>query len=242
MTQLLISVKNLDETKLALDAGIDIIDLKDPNHGALGALDLHETLQIVLLVDGLSILSATVGEQHTNLNDLVQAIEVRADMGIDIVKIAVSPLFYDDNFIVEMAKLSIVGIKIVAVFFADASIDLNLLSMLKKIGFYGAMLDTQSKQHDLLHLQSKKSLRSFVLQCEKNGLKSGLAGSLNSQYIELLCEVNPSYIGFRGGVCENSQRNAALSTNKVIEVKNMLCTHNKKHAKPIEISRFALHS
>jgi uncharacterized protein (UPF0264 family) len=141
-----------------------------------------------------------------------------------------------------MAKLSIVGIKIVAVFFADANLDLSLLTMLKKVGFYGAMLDTQSKQNDLLHVQSKKTLRSFVLQCEKIGLKSGLAGSLKSQYIEFLCELNPSYIGFRGGVCQNSQRNTALSTNKVIEVKNMLCTHNKNHVKPIEISHLALHS
>jgi (5-formylfuran-3-yl)methyl phosphate synthase len=242
MTQLLISVKNLEETKLALDAGIDIIDLKDPNHGALGALDLDITSHIVELVDGLTILSATVGEQHTKISDLVHAIEARADMGVDVIKIAVSPLFYDENFIVEMAKLSIVGIKIVAVFFADARLDLNLLTILKKIGFYGAMLDTQSKQNDLLHVQSKKALRNFVQQCEKIGLKSGLAGSLKSQYVEFLCELNPTYIGFRGGVCENSVRNTALSTNKVIEIKNMLCMHNNKHLKPIEISRFALHS
>jgi (5-formylfuran-3-yl)methyl phosphate synthase len=242
MTQLLISVKNLEETKLALDVGIDIIDLKDPNNGALGALDLNQTSQIIKLVDGLTILSATVGEQHAILNDLVKAIEARAEMGIDIIKIAVSPLFYEENFINEMAKLSIVGIKIVAVFFADSSLDLNLLYILKKIGFYGAMLDTQNKQNDLLHVQSKKMLRNFVLQCEKIGLKSGLAGSLKSQYIENLCELSPTYIGFRGGVCENSVRDTALSPNKLIEVKNMLCKHNKKHAKPIEISRFALHS
>lgn len=242
MTQLLISVKNLEEAKLALETGIDIIDLKEPNHGALGALDLHETRKIVALVDGLTILSATVGEQHTNLCDLVQAIEARASMGVDIIKIAVSPLFYDENFIVEMAKLCTAGIKIVAVFFADSSLDLNLLTMLKKIGFYAAMLDTQSKQNDLLNVQSKKALRNFVVQCEKNGLKSGLAGSLKSQYIEFLCQLNPSYIGFRGGVCENFQRKTALSISKVFEVKNMLCKHNKIHAKPIEISRFELHS
>ena len=40
MTQLLISVKNVKETLIALDAGVDIIDLKDPDNGALGALDV----------------------------------------------------------------------------------------------------------------------------------------------------------------------------------------------------------
>ncbi len=242
MTQLLISVKNVEEVQLALDACVDIIDLKDPNVGALGALDLQETARIVQLVDGFSIVSATVGEQHKRLNDLVQDIEARAEVGIDIVKIAVSPLFYEENFIVEMAKLSIVGIKIVAVFFADAKLDVDLLHILSKTGFYGAMLDTQTKKNDLLQVRSKKALQSFVMQCEKNNLKSGLAGSLKSQYIESLCELNPTYIGFRGGVCENSLRNMALSSSKVVEVKNMLRQHNKTYVKPQKILGFALHS
>ncbi len=242
MTILLISVKNVEEAQLALDAGVDIIDLKDPNAGALGALDLQETAQIVQLIDGCSIVSATVGEQHMRLNDLVLDIEARAEMGIDIIKIAVSTLFDDENFIVEMAKLSIVGIKIVAVFFADTKLDLSLLPMLKKAGFYGAMLDTQTKQNDLLQAQSKNVLQSFVMRCEEINLKSGLAGSLKSQYIELLCEINPTYIGFRGGVCENSLRNTALSGLKVIEVKNMLREHNKAYVKPHKILGLALHS
>ena len=242
MTQLLISVKNLDETQLVLSAGVDIIDLKDPNTGALGALDLQETIRIVRLVDGLAIVSATVGEHHLQLNDLVQAIEERAEIGIDIVKIAVSPLFYDENFIVELAKLSIAGIKIVAVFFADAKLDLELLAVLKKIGFYGAMLDTQTKQNDLLQVQSKELLQAFVTQCEKHGLKSGLAGSLKPQYIEFLCEINPTYIGFRGGVCENSLRNTSLSSPKVYEVRDMLQQHNKIYLKPKLNIGFALHS
>jgi (5-formylfuran-3-yl)methyl phosphate synthase len=242
MTQLLISVKNLEETHLVLAAGVDIIDLKDPNVGALGALDLQETMRIVQLVDGLAIVSATVGEQHARLNDLVQAIEARAEIGIDIIKIAVSPLFYDENFILELAKLSIAGIKIVAVFFADTALDLDLLPVLKKAGFYGAMLDTQTKQNDLLQVQSQQILQGFVLQCEKIGLKSGLAGSLKPQYIELLCEINPTYIGFRGGVCESAVRIAALSKEKVIEVKNMLQQHNKIYVKPKKNMGFALHS
>lgn len=242
MTQLLISVKNLEETQLALSAEVDIIDLKDPSLGALGALSLQETAQIIAHIDGLAIVSATAGEQHTSLTELVQAIEARSEIGVDIVKIAVSSLFYDEHFIVEMAKLTIVGIKIVAVFFADTQLDLSLLVKLRKIGFYGAMLDTQGKKNDLLHVQSKSFLRDFVLQCKKNGLKSGLAGSLKFQYIESLSEINPTYIGFRGGVCENLARTTDLSIKKVMEVKNMLCEHNKRGAKPIEILNLALHT
>jgi (5-formylfuran-3-yl)methyl phosphate synthase len=242
MTQLLISVKNIEETLLALQIGVDIIDLKDPNIGALGALDLQETRRIVQTVDGFALLSATVGEQHAQLNDLVLDIEARAEMGVDIVKIAVSALFYDENFLIEMAKLSIVGIKIVAVFFADASLDFGLLPVLQKAGFYGAMLDTQNKQCNLLEVQEKMTLRLFTQLCHQNRLKSGLAGSLKPQHIEELVNFNPTYIGFRGGVCENNRRNLTLSGAKVIEVKDMLHAHNKLTGKPQKTMDLALHS
>jgi dihydroneopterin aldolase len=242
MTQLLISVKNAEEALIALQAGADIIDLKDPNVGALGALTLEETKRIIQAINGLALLSATVGEQHVRLNDLVQDIEARAEMGIDIIKIAVSELFYDENFLIEMAKLSIVNIKIVAVFFADTTLDFGLLAMLQKAGFYGAMLDTQNKKNNLLEVQTKRTLRLFTQLCHQYHLKSGLAGSLRPQYIELLAKYNPTYIGFRGGACENDMRNSTLSSSKVMEIKNMLHEHNKNKEKPQLILQLALHS
>ena len=117
MTQLLISVKNLAETAFVLEVGVDIIDLKDPSVGALGALDLELTAQIVKLVDKKTITSATVGEHHQTLLELTQAIQACADLGVDIIKIAVGSLFKDDEFVPEMCKLTSQGIQVVAVFF-----------------------------------------------------------------------------------------------------------------------------
>jgi (5-formylfuran-3-yl)methyl phosphate synthase len=242
MTQLLISVKNVEEALLALESGADIIDLKDPNVGALGALDVEETRRIIQAIDGIGILSATVGEQHTSLNALIMDIERRVEMGVDIIKIAVSELFYDEGFLLEMAKLSIVNIKIIAVFFADAPLDSGLLVMLQKAGFYGAMLDTQNKQNSLLEVQTKRTLRLFTQLCHQYHLKSGLAGSLRPQHIDLLIKFNPTYIGFRGGACENEVRNSALSSAKVKYIKNMLHEHNKLNEKPQRIVHLALHS
>ena len=98
MTQLLISVKNLQEANIALAVGVDIIDLKDPNVGALGALDLDVTKEIVHLVNGYKLISATVGEQHTSIDELMFDIQVRADVGVDIIKVAVSDLFQAADF------------------------------------------------------------------------------------------------------------------------------------------------
>ncbi len=242
MTQLLISVKSIDEALLALDAGADIIDLKDPNIGALGALDLHLAGHIVQVINGRRLVSATVGEDHTSLNELIGDINSYEKLGVDIIKIAVSKLFYDANFFDELSKLTNADVKIMAVFFADEMMDFTLLETLQITGCYGAMLDTKNKQYDLLTVQTKEAIHQFTQLCNKYHLKSGLAGSLKPQHIDRLVKFNSTYIGFRGGVSENSNRQSALSLSKVVEIKNMLHIHNKFNAKAQEILGLALRS
>jgi dihydroneopterin aldolase len=227
MTQLLISVKNIEEAMIAVLAGVDIIDLKDPNLGALGALDLDSTREIVRKIYGRALISATVGEQHTSIDELVADIQLRADAGVDIVKIAVSDLFYQAYFYDAVARLTRAGVKIVVVFFADEEINLNLLPALKNAGVYGAMLDTKNKHKNLLQVQPQQALVLFTQLCHQYQLKSGLAGSLQPQHIDHLTEINSTYIGFRGGVCDNSLRKSALNQIKVRELISMLRNGNK---------------
>jgi uncharacterized protein (UPF0264 family) len=231
MTQLLISVKNLEEAKLAFAAGVDIIDLKEPNEGALGALDLTVTREIVQQVNGHTVVSATAGELHASIEALVVDIQWRADIGVDIIKIAVSSLFMQDRFFDEITPLTKKGIKLVAVFFADDATDLDILPKLSNAGFYGAMLDTRDKRKNLLQVQPLQALHLFIQQCQYSQLKSGLAGSLQPQHIDFLTELNPTYLGFRGGVCENAQRKSNLNDSKMRQVIDMLHNDNKNSEK-----------
>jgi uncharacterized protein (UPF0264 family) len=231
MTQLLISVKNLEEAKLAFAAGVDIIDLKNPNEGALGALDFTVTREIVQQLNGQAVVSATVGDLHASIEALVADIQLRTDVGIDIVKIAVSELFMQDRFFEEITRLTKKGIKLVAVFFADDAIDLDILPKFSNAGFYGVMLDTRDKHKNLLQVQSLQALDLFTQQCQLSQLKSGLAGSLQPQHIDLLNELNPTYLGFRGGVCENAQRKSNLNDSKMRQIIKMLRDDNKNSEK-----------
>ena len=227
MTQLLISVKNVAEALIALDAGADIIDLKDPNIGALGALDEVLSLQIVHVINGRATISATIGEQHTSLNALIASIEARAELGVDIIKIAVPKFFNEPEFLIKITQLTNNGIKIVAVLFADEPIELSLLDKCQQMGFFGAMLDTNNKQQNLLQVQSQSDLQMFTQKCNLHQLQCGFAGSLRPQDIADLINFNPTFIGFRGGVCENNLRISVLSRSKVLEVKKC-CTNATK--------------
>lgn len=259
MTQLLISVKSIEEALTALNAGVDIIDLKDPDNGALGALDLALSVQIVSVAQQYNRLninndrnfspiltSATVGEHHLSMDNLMNSVLERALINIDIIKVAVSTLEaisnWQDQF--DMQKITDIkpDIKLIAVFFADQKVDFMQLNALKNMGFYGAMLDTSAKHQDLLEVYTMQTLQMFTQLCQKNALKSGLAGSLKSQHIAQLSTIYPCYIGFRGGVCEAGMRHKNLLLNKIIEVKKLLQEHNKFNDLARQSSSLALHS
>ena len=226
MTQLLISVKNVEEALLALQAGADIIDLKEPTIGALGALDLVTSKKIVQAINRRAILSATVGEQHTNVGELEKAIHSYHQIGVDVIKLAVNDLFSHPEFEAEIVKITERNIKLVAVFFADETIDWSRLIQISALGFFGAMLDTKQKNKDLTQIVTKKHLQLFTQTCVVNNLKFGFAGSLRLQHVDQFTPFNPTYMGFRGGVCKAFERESFLLPQSVSDIKKLLLKHN----------------
>jgi len=62
MTGMLASVNTVDEALWVLNAGVDIIDLKEPANGALGALKPETITTIVKRINGQRPVSATIGD------------------------------------------------------------------------------------------------------------------------------------------------------------------------------------
>ena len=60
MTLMLASVRSQEEAEIALAQGADIIDCKEPSHGALAALALSSVYDIVQSVKGRRPVSAVV--------------------------------------------------------------------------------------------------------------------------------------------------------------------------------------
>ena len=226
MKKLLVSVKNSEEASLALESGADIIDLKDPSAGALGALGWTETEDVMRTLNGRALVSATVGEGYLALQPLMDAIRHRIALGIDVVKIVALEVLYHDDSIQEFFARISNEIKLIGVFFADTKMDFALLPELSRLGFYGAMLDTQSKKNGLLQICSLDELDRFVNECNANKLISGLAGSLQTQDIDILDSIDATYLGFRGGLCKNRTRTGNLSQTKVELAKKMLLKRN----------------
>ena len=62
MTGLLVSVRDLNEARIALAAGVDLIDVKEPSRGSLGAASAEDWRSVVEFVAGRRPVSLALGE------------------------------------------------------------------------------------------------------------------------------------------------------------------------------------
>jgi uncharacterized protein (UPF0264 family) len=220
MTGFLASVTNIGEARIALEAGVDIVDLKNPAKGALGALPIATLEEIVRFVDGRVPVSATVGDLPMRPSILCDGIEVAAATGVDIVKIGFFGEGQHGECVQSLAHLAR-SKKIVAVMFADQKPDFRLLPLLADSGFYGVMLDTADKAAGgLRSWLSEADLQYFVSAARTYGLLTGLAGSLRKADIPLLAQLGADYLGFRSALCADNQRKNTIDPERVAAVHN----------------------
>lgn len=215
MPQLLISVTSVEEAKLALPYA-DIIDLKDPKQGALGALPLETIKEVVEFVGQKKLVSATIGDLPMEDSQIFSAVKAMQATGVDFIKIG---FFASENYqacLDALAPLVKRGTKLIAVLFAENTYPATLIEEIKQAGFVGVMLDTAVKNgQTLFDYYSDQHAAAFTKSVLESGLKLGLAGSLNSTHLEALQKFKPSYIGFRGGLCDAQNRTFALSEQKI---------------------------
>ncbi|GEL40415.1 hypothetical protein MEX01_10060 [Methylorubrum extorquens] len=210
--RLLVSVRGPDEALTALWAGADLIDAKDPERGALGAL-LPETVRaIVAGVGGQAVTSAVAGDGTGR--EIAAAIAAIAATGVDFIKIAVGTA--DDAALAEAAAQA--PGRVIGVLFAEDDVAEDGPARLAAAGFVGAMIDTRGKSGTALtSLMAAPQLAAFVAGCRTHGLMSGLAGSLGLGDIPALAQLDPDYLGFRGGLCRAGDRRQALDGARVAQ-------------------------
>ena len=226
MTGMLASVNSLEEAKLVLAEKVDIIDLKEPALGALGGLDVEVVQQIVDVVAGQCLTSATIGDLPMQPELIFTAVKAMADTGVNYVKIG---LFPSGNVVQVIEKIGLISktSALIAVLFADTNPDFDLIDNLAAAGFKGIMLDTQDKtKGSLTGIMAKAEIELFVNHVKSRQLISGLAGSLTLEDIHLLLPCRPHYLGFRGALCELHQRAGQLNPLSVRRIKQAIADYS----------------
>ncbi len=230
MTAMLASVASLAEAQIACEEGVDLLDLKNPRAGVLGALDIAEIQRIVTAFAGVRPISATIGDVPMEPHTVRSATAAVAACGVDYVKIGL-PTAGDRRACVRSCAGIARQTRLVGVLFADQRMDWEMLSILAEHGFRGAMLDTASKESGPLQTYwDQERLAAFVGRCRQLGLYCGLAGSLRLEDVTALLTLTPDYLGFRGALCAAGRRRAGLQRTAVRAVRQRIPAHTDTHA------------
>jgi uncharacterized protein (UPF0264 family) len=215
-TRVLASVRSVEEALIALDAGVDIIDLKDPERGALGAVGPDVVRAVVASVGGRCCVSATAGDLPMEPALVPREVERIGALGVDVVKVGIFDGGDPDGVLAALARLTARGMRIVAVCFADRLPVAYCPGERFNSGtVFGVMLDTAGKRTGTLRDHAGDAeLAEFVRRARASGLMCGLAGSLRVEDIPALVALGPDYLGFRGALCA-SGRTGALDRQRV---------------------------
>ncbi|CAG7856826.1 hypothetical protein MCAMS1_01461 [biofilm metagenome] len=222
MTGMLASVNSLEEARLVLAAQVDIIDLKEPGAGSLGALPTALITEIVADIDKRVLTSCTIGDLPMDAKQVYSATSAVAQTGVDYVKVGIFPGDGTDAVLEKLADLA-QRFRLIAVLFADAQPDFGIIDWLHRIGFSGIMLDTLDKSNGALtEIMRLKELECFVINVKSRQLICGLAGSLRLDDVPQLLRLQPDYLGFRGALCEKNDRSGRINSLSVEQLKRAM--------------------
>ncbi|MFZ0605922.1 MAG: (5-formylfuran-3-yl)methyl phosphate synthase [Roseiarcus sp.] len=221
MTRMLASVADAAEAEAVLQLGADVVDLKDPRRGALGAVSLDAAHAAIAAIARRSETSAALGDPPYDEDALLAGARALAAMGVDYVKLAVDAPTLDrlGHSLSGLAR----DVGLVGMMFADEKPDFALLAKLSALGFKGAMLDTRDKTRGRLiaHLDVV-SLSQFCSACRALNLISGLAGSLEAPDVPRLLLLGPDVLGFRGALCRAHDRKDAIDPQAVALIRDLI--------------------
>lgn len=206
MTALLASVRTVDEALVAVQSGADIVDLKDPARGALGALphSLIEAIVARVRALGAQPISATIGDLDDGAHDeMARRTLATAQTGVDFVKVGVARGPDARRALQRLAELPV---RVVPLFLADHGLDLALIDTACAAGFPIVMVDTADKRTgSLFDCVAPAVLATMIRIAHDAGARAGLAGSLRFDHVRLLRALAPDIAGFRGALCEGTR-------------------------------------
>ena len=220
---------NEKEASEAIAGGADIIDVKNPQEGALGANFPWVIKRIREIAPKKIQVSCALGDVPNLPGSVSLAALGAASLGVDYIKVGLygfktleEAVFLLQN-VNKAAKECNPKIKVVATGYADAerisALDPMLIpEIASKAQADLAMIDTAVKDgKSIFNFLTAKQLEKFVSEAHKLGLEAALAGSLRKQDLPMVYGLGSDVAGLRGAACTNSDRDNGQITRKLVQ-------------------------
>ena len=226
--RLMISVRDEVEAATAVAGGADIIDIKNPNEGSLGAQPPHVIRAIVNAVPPAIPVSASIGDVP-NLPGTVALAGLGAALcGVRFVKVGLLGA-------IQRALAHATGtVGLVACAYADAalvgSLDPLLLPDAAAPFADGCLIDTAVKDGThLFQCLPDDAIALFTKRCRDRGLFSALAGCLTQDHLSRAQALGADIVGVRTAACAGDTRGGMISLEKVKALKTRLIEVSARH-------------
>jgi (5-formylfuran-3-yl)methyl phosphate synthase len=225
MMRLMISVVSVDEARQALQGGAEILDIKNPAEGSLGAQSPGLIREISKLFSAEAKISAAIGDMPNLPGTAALAALGAAACGADYVKVGLYGTRSETDAVKLLREVqravSDLHTMVIAALYADyqRACTLNpvyLPRIAAEAGVHGCLLDTAIKDgHTLFDFLDPYALGLLAQQTHAAGLSFGLAGALREQDLSVANDLGADVVGLRTAACRNNQRNGPLEATRV---------------------------
>jgi uncharacterized protein (UPF0264 family) len=218
--QLLVSVRSADEARAALAGGADLIDVKEPTRGPLGAADLPVIRDVIAAVNGRVAVSAAFGEWH-------EWVEQKAPAGLHYAKWGLARLTTPPSGVLTRIRMTDCAFFPVLVAYADhrraESPDPEWLAgAAVRYHFPAFLIDTAVKDGStLLDWIAPATLARLRFELGDAGVPLALAGSLDEAAIRTLGPLVPNWFAVRGAACTGG-RSGTVCADRVRRLKDVI--------------------
>ena len=220
MTTLLVSVRDREEARICLRAGVGLIDVKEPGRGSLGQAPSETLTAILDEVAARQPVSAALGE----LGDWPDGVLPNEVDRLHFVKWGLSRCGIDWR--ARLGRLHDLvetrsACKVVLTCYADSQragsptpdeVSRHAIASRASV----LLLDTWSKDGTrLLDWLPRPALERLIGDCHDAGVRVALGGSLGLRDLETILPLEPDWIAVRGAACLQGRRDGPLDPASV---------------------------
>jgi (5-formylfuran-3-yl)methyl phosphate synthase len=226
--KLLVSVVDVDEAREAAAAGADIVDVKNPDEGSLGAPSPAVIEGVRAAVPAVLPVSAAIGDMPNLPGTAALAALGAALSGAAFVKVGLWGVSTEAEAVALVRSVcdgvaGVPGAVVVAAAYADARrvahapLAPELLPRVAHAGGAGiCLLDTAVKDgRGLLDWLSPDALASLVADAHAADLQAALAGALRAEDLPVVRATAADIAGVRSAACGDGRRSGPLDTARV---------------------------
>ena len=226
--RLMVSVISAVEAGDAIAGGAEILDIKNPLEGSLGAQSPDIIRDITELASGKIEISVAIGDLPNLPGTAALAALGAAACGANYIKAGLygSKSESDARNLLFKVRQAVAGypVSVIAAGYADferaGTLDPACLpDIAASAGLHGILLDTAVKDgRNLFDFIGRGQLREIVERAHAEGLIFGAAGALNERHLAEVYAAGVDIVGVRTAVCLEDRRSGPLQPQRIREL------------------------